>query len=1085
MRSISIILFVLYSAAGFASPPDLKFIENKGQWPGTTIFGADIPGGNFYLTPKGFSYLFYNTEDVYKRHHGFHLSEDEKISSGPWSENLNPDQLNLHIFHAEFIGGDLSHVKGRERLNTNFNYYFGQDPSKWVSKAPGFYNLEVDDLYKNIDLKVTSAASAIKYDLIVGAEADASQIQLQYRGVESIHLRGRDLIIQTSVNEIREYRPYAYQVINGKKIEVPCEYRLEGNILNYEFPIGYDECYELVIDPLLIFSTYSGSAADNWGNTATFGESGKLYSGGITNHFRDGAFLGEFPATAGAFQTEWGGFWDLAIIKYDSAGSNVEYATYVGGSASEVPISMIMNSQEELLIYGVTNSTDFPTTTSAYQKFFNGGTPIETILGTDFENGSDAFILKLSPDGSALRGSTYFGGDANDGLLVSNGPLTKNYGDEQRGEIFIDDEDNVLVAGTTSSRNLFDDVGISSFDRNAKGGTDAFVIQMSPDLSSLNWGGYLGGSDDETGFGVKIDINENVFVVGGTNSTDFILPNVMESYHGNIDGWVARINTDSLKVNAGSFIGTANYDQVYFLDLDSKQEVYMLGQTTGNYPIKGNVYNNTGGGQFIQKLTNDLDSTIFSTAFGTSGRRIPNISPTAFLVNDCNNLYVAGWGNTQSNFRGEPNYVDLNTIGLPTTTDALRTTTDGDDFYLMVLDANATELLYATFFGGSEALVHVDGGTSRFDKSGIVYHSVCASCAGGSTFPTTDGAWSNSNGAGSGCNNAAFKFDLASLRAIIQTNNTALTEPGYRMVCLPDSIVFQNLSLGGEEFFWDFGDGNELMKTDTSYIQYQYQSPGDYTVTLKAVDPNTCIAQDITSTIVTMLDPQQQAGDNTSVCYGESFRLTAFGGTSYEWVNADSTFISDEVSPTVQPEDSTTYFVRISDANCSTLDTLQLDVIPEVDFNFDIEKIHDCFSRPKLKLTNSSVDEAFTWDLGDGTTSEERNLVYDYSEDGNYLVRLMGANGKCIFQREVSLNMVTIKVPNVFTPSDGPPNDRFEIISANKEDLKIFNRWGKLVYQNSDYQDDWTGADVPAGVYYYEVAIEDETTCTGWVQVIR
>ncbi len=1084
MRAIYSLVFLFLSAAVGANPPAVKFIENKGQWPGVSYYGADVPGGNFYLTPNGFSYLFYNTEDVYKRHHGFHMSDNQQVSSGPWSENYSKEMLDMHVFHAEFVGGRIEKVKGVNQLNTNFNYYFGSDEQKWVSKAQCFYQIEVEDVYENIDLRITSAASAIKYDIIVGAAADVTQVQINYRGAEAIYLNGGDLIIKTSVNELREYKPYAYQVINGKKIEVPCEYKLDGSVLSYDFPLGYDPCYELIIDPLLIFSTYSGSAADNWGNTATFGENGKLYSGGIANHFRGGNFLGEFPATEGAYQTSWGGIWDLAIIKYDSAGSNVEYATYLGGSGSEVPISMIMNSKEELLIYGVTNSADFPTTSSAYQKIFNGGPSIATILGTEFTNGSDAFVVKLSPDGSALRGATYFGGSANDGLLTRQGALTRNYGDEQRGEIFIDDNDNVLVVGTTSSRDLFDDMSIPSFDRNGKGGTDAFVVQFNADLNGLSWGGYIGGSNDESGFGIKIDNNDNVFVAGGTNSTDFNLPDQAENYHGNIDGWVARINIDTMAVNAGTFLGTSSYDQVYFLDLDSKQDVYLLGQTTGNYPIKGNVYSNVGGGQFIQKMTNNLDSTIFSTAFGTTGRRVPNISPTAFLVNDCNNLYVAGWGNAQSNFNGF-NYVDINTSGLPTTSDALRTTTNGDDFYLMVLDANATELLYATFYGGNEALVHVDGGTSRFDKSGVVYHSVCASCAGGSTFPTTEGAWSNANGAESGCNNAAFKFDLASLRAIIQTNNTSLTQPGYNIVCLPDSIVFQNLSLGGEEFFWDFGDGNTITKTDTSYMVYQYDAPGVYIVTLKAVDPNTCIAQDVTSTIVNMLDPQQKAGDEAAICFGESVELTASGGTSYFWVSEDSTFVSNEVSPEVSPADSTKYYVTISDVNCTTIDSLQINVIPEVDFDFQIEKVYDCFSRPKLKLLNNNTASGFTWVLGDGNVSEEENLMYDYSQDGVYTVRLIGENDKCVFERQEEIKIATIKVPNVFTPSDGAPNERFEIVSASRERLKILNRWGKLVYENSDYQDDWTGEDVPAGVYYYEVTIENETTCTGWVQVLR
>ncbi len=144
----------------------------------------------------------------------------------------------------------------------------------------------------------------------------------------------------------------------------------------------------------------------------------------------------------------------------------------------------------------------------------------------------------------------------------------------------------------------------------------------------------------------------------------------------------------------------------------------------------------------------------------------------------------------------------------------------------MVLSSDATQLLYATYLGGVDSRTHVDGGTCRFDKSGVVYHVVCSGCqaynATGnptSDFPTTPNAWSHVNGS-KNCNNAAFKFDLASLKARIQINSIKFNQPNLTHACVNDKIIFQNLSIGGQTYDWNFGDGKKQTKTDTSQITY-------------------------------------------------------------------------------------------------------------------------------------------------------------------------------------------------------------------------------------------------------------------------
>ena len=154
---------------------------------------------------------------------------------------------------------------------------------------------------------------------------------------------------------------------------------------------------------------------------------------------------------------------------------------------------------------------------------------------------------------------------------------------------------------------------------------------------------------------------------------------------------------------------------------------------------------------------------------------VEDIAPSAFLVSDCGQIYFSGWGG-DVNLSGQS--LSSNTTGLPTTPGTFQASTDGSDFYLMVLEPEATGLNYATFFGGGITAEHVDGGTSRFDKNGNVYQAVCAGCGGQDDFPTTPGAWSNTNNSFN-CNLGVFKFALAQTLAIIDINGpTYLCDPG-------------------------------------------------------------------------------------------------------------------------------------------------------------------------------------------------------------------------------------------------------------------------------------------------------------------
>lgn len=1088
--------FGLLSLASFplhAQEP-VRFIENRNQWPGGIDFVSAIPGGKFAVSAGSFKYFFVDGGMLAALHDGSHKPDASKVAEA---------SIRGHAVFMEFEGASAGAAHtGLGRSDEYYNYLIGSDLKRWAAKAHGYDGVFYEALYEGIDLRLYASQQSVKYDLIVAPHASPSSIQMVYQGADDIYLHDGDLYIRTPLASITEKKPVAWQVVDGKRVDVPCLFKLESNVVSFTFPNGFDNCYELVIDPLLIFSTYSGSTADNWGSTATPGEGGSLYSAGVTEEGGGGTF----PATPGAYQTTSGGIYDIGLLKYDSTGSQLLYATYLGGSNSESPHSLVMNAAGELLMLGTTSSTDFPTTVGAFSRTFSGGDNASHVV--QYSAGSDIVISRLSSDGTQLLSSTYFGGAENDGLNPTGGLLTRNYGDQLRGDIITDAGGNVYVSSVTSSPDLFN--ANPGLQPTYQGGeTDALLLKFDASLSQLLWGTYLGGVSSDAAHTLKLDSEGNVLAAGGTASNNFPVTSgsYQDTFGGEVDGWIARVAADGLSILQATYTGTPQYNQIYFLDLNEDQEIYVYGQTSGDFPISANVYSNPESGQFIQKFSSDLSLLIFSTVFG-AGRGVPDISPTAFLVNDCNNIYMTGWGGVVNTANGywSP---ESGTHGLTTTPDAFQQTTSGSDFYFIVLTDDAKERLYATFLGGSQSRTHVDGGTSRFDKGGIVYHSVCSGCAAfnattppqaTSDFPTTPGAWSQVNRS-QNCNNAAFKFDLSSLKARLLTNSHRRDAPGLSVVCLPDPIGFENLSTGGEYYEWDFGDGATLTATDTSFIVHQYQEPGQYMVRLKAIDQGTCQVVDETVTTVTINIGQSQVQDDDDICFGDSYNLQASGAVKYLWSSSDQSFTSQEQSPKVSPPDTTDYYITLEEANgCIEKDTVTLNVVPGITPEFEWEKLPDCLARPQIsvRLATDSLKggDSFFFDFGDGTVTDQSEAQHYFDDDGVYNIRLVTRREFCVYEETVPVPVFEMFIPNIITPGQPGHNDVFTIRYGNAEgvtpadygfkvSLSILNRWGRQVYQTDDYQYDWSGDGLAGGVYYYHVTVQGHAECKSWIQLVK
>jgi hypothetical protein len=1086
------VLFVLgflfifpFTVLAETSPtPTIKFVKNQNQWDKDILYRADIPGGYVFVGAHSLKYVFYDTKATSLIHGNSKNDPRAKMDvAQPARDRIKAHGVELLFLHANpevSIGATGETPEKR-------NYFLGKAPSLWASDVVSFTEIYYRNIYPGIDLRLYSQHASLKYEFIVAPKADISQIQLQYNGASSLSLQEGTLQIKTTVNTITESKPYSYQLTGGAEKEVASTFVLKNNLVQFSFPKGYNKNLPLIIDPYLVFSTYSGSFSDNWGFTATPDTTGNLYSGGIE-------FGALFPTTIGAFQFEFANYVDVAILKYNPTGSTLLYATYLGGIAADVPHSMIVNSNNELIIMGTTGSIDFPITSNAYDNTFNAGEAIFTEASIEYTSGSDLFVAKLNATGNVLSGSTFLGGSSNDGINVSGGVI-KSYGDEFRGEVNIDENNAIYIVSTTLSPDfpLVNPVSASL------GGTqDAVVAQFDPALTSLQWSTYFGGASYDAASGIRVGKTGSVYICGATSSNDLptnsgtIKPTMADTE----DGYIAKFQGGALV--ASTYLGTENRDNVYLIDLDRDENVYVMGVTFGSYPVSEGVYKNTNGKQFIHALKNDFTQTLFSTVIGSS-RNVPDISPTAFMVNDCGFIYLSGWGGAVN---GERGIEYSNTSGLPTTADALRRTSHsytlqttgeviGDDFYLMILDQNASNLLYATFLGSSEGNNHVDGGTSRFDKNGTVYHSAC-SCRDNNSFPTTPGVWSRVNNgdvitqpndANDGCNNVAFKFDLDGLKADFDiTGNGTL---GIVEGCAPFNASFANTSEGGKTYLWDVAGASSNTENPASIT---IDKPGEYIVTLKVFNPQTCLKVDSVSKIIKVYPAQFKVSPGVKICPGGSTQLQAEGGIKYEWTPVAGLSDPTSAQPIASPRLTTTYTVTITNEfNCVEKRTVQVEVQNEVSIDFNLLVDSECGKPAMVRFQNNTTGgENFLWIMGNGDTLRgEVPEGYEYPiKGGIFEVIFKVFTGPCEY---TSTQVLTIEngelPPNVITPNNDQANQTFVAPNANSK-LEIYNRWGKPVYINDSYQNDW-GSEVPHGVYYYLLTSPQGTRCKGWIHVLK
>jgi len=1037
-----------------------EFIENKGQWGKEILFRADMQGSGFFLNKNGYTATLYNTRD-YERvlsivhghsPHGEKGEGDTVQVQGFKKTTLHyaPTALDSFVVHGhtytvKFSGANPEpQIIPEKPVGGVNNYFIGNDPNKWGTHCRVYESVRYKDLYPGIDVRYYSEGNRLKYDLIVHPGADLSRVKLEYGSVQGLKVRNNQLHIGTTVGESVELTPAAYQPSDSGRTGVGCRYKLKGNVLTFDME-DYNHSNTLVIDPTFIFSSFTGSKADNWGFTATYGSDGSMYLGGIAD--------AGYPTSPGAFQSSFKGEdgsgipGDIAIMKLSPNGTKRIFATYIGGSLQDQPHSLIENPNGELVIAGRSNSVDFP----------------QTVPPVGPNGGWDIIVCKLSNDGTQLLGSMKIGGKNSDGVNIADysvqgtNILKQNYGDDARSEVNVDASGNVYLASCTQSPD-FPMFG-GGFQTALSGVQDGVVLKINPAVNQVIWSTYMGGTGYDASYVLALNpmAAGNLYIGGGTTSTDFpgVVPGVVQPANagGTCDGFVAWLidQGTSVSLNRATYIGTGGIDQVYGVQFDRLGFPYIMGTTTGEWKVINAPYFAAGSKQFISKLQPDLSAYIYSTCFGTQSTE-PNISPVAFLVDRCENVYVSGWGGKVDQLEG---YLSAGVGGMPITSNAVQRTTDGSDFYFFVMQKNAASQLFGSFFGqyGGQFQEHVDGGTSRFDQNGVIYQGICANCGGGAIFPTQpSNVWGPKNLSNGRCNEAGVKiaFNLAGVGSGLKASIVG-RPPFVHSGCLPLQVNFSDTIGNAVTYVWHFGDGSLDATTTVPQTSYTYTQTGTYNVRLISIDPQSCNGADTSyATLVARNDEALVSYSKAKLppCQGLAYRFYNNSDAGTGKIFSDSSFVwnfGDGTPPVIGGPDSVTHSFPAAGSYTVTLtmidtdfcnypqtDSETLNISPLVKAQFETPAV-GCAPYTAVFNTIIHGGQQFIWTFGDGTGSRDISPVHLYESPGVYPVQLtvIDSNSCNIIDSARDTITVSGRPSAAFTVSPVPSRENTPTVFTN------------------------------------------------------
>src|SRR5215207_10088156 len=632
----------------------LSFELNQGQTDGTVDFLARAGGYLLFLTPTEAVMAFDNSAT-----HSSKWNQEELLST----DRNKPEPSRLIVRMKLEGANSATSAEGLDELASRANYFSGPDSSQWHTDIPTYARVRYAQVYSGIDMVYYGNRRQLEYDFVVAPGSDPSVIQIAFKGIEDAEINHMgDVLLRTAQGDLRLSEPIAYQESNGMREEVSASYIRKG-VSGIGFQLGdYDRSRPLIIDPVLVYSTYLGGNGFDQGYAIAVDSLGSAYVTGKTA-------AADFPTTAGAFQTIFGGGDALFIAKLNPQGTALVYSSYINGASGN---GIAVDSAGNAYVTGEASTPNFPTTPGAFQTA---------------PYGFDTFVTKLNATGSALVYSARFGG---------------NFDDFGRA-IALDAAGNAYITGwTVCSATTCTFPTVNAFQPKYAGGyNDAFVTKINSLGSALVYSTYLGGGQiinatDDWGEGIAVDSAGSAYVTGYTYAPDFpVTPGAYDTSRAGLDAFVTKFTPDGASLVYSTFIGGPAREQGQGIALDASGNAYVTGLTESadnpftkeydGFPVTPGAFQTTGSyDAFVSKLNPQGSALVYSTYLGGNAGVDRG---WAIAVDNTGSAYVAG-DTTSSDF-------PIASAVQPTYGGGL------SDAFATKLNAAGSALVYSTFLGGS------------------------------------------------------------------------------------------------------------------------------------------------------------------------------------------------------------------------------------------------------------------------------------------------------------------------------------------------------------------------------------------------
>lgn len=577
---------VFLSAAQRLNLSSAVFVQNQGQWSNSDI--------HYAYNGQGINIGFTNTGPV------LDLFRAANTASAHPSPMTPPAAMNHAQLRMSFDGAEPTAPQGVDQSATTFNFLTG-DSSQQRTDVAGYQKIKYPNLYPGIDLLTFGQSDGMKYEFHVAPNASWQNIRVSYSGTTGLSIDSTGALhIGTPLGDMVEKAPLLYQVKSGNRVAVAGHFvLLDSNTYGFSVTGQYDPSSELVIDPDLSWATYLGGSGDDASLGIAIDSSGNSYVTGYTASLNSW-----YPG--GAFNQ---GSYDAFVAKVSADGSSLLFVTYLGGAATDTGNSIALDGSGNIYVTGMTQSAGWATA-NAYNKFESG----------DY----DAFVAKLNPAGNSLLYATYLGGSGQD---IGAG-------------IAVDSSGNAYVAGYTASAGW---AKAGSFDTSYNGGVDAFVAKLSANGSTLTYATYLGGSDMDYANAIAIDKNGNAYIAGQTSSAGWATAGAYDTtQNGGIDAFVAEVSSTGASLTYATYLGGSNDDSAYGITLDSSANTYICGSTSSAGWATAGAYDTTQNGAsdgFAAKLSSNGASLAYATYLGGTGDDFAY----GIAIDNTSSAYITGY----------------------------------------------------------------------------------------------------------------------------------------------------------------------------------------------------------------------------------------------------------------------------------------------------------------------------------------------------------------------------------------------------------------------------------------------------------